>query len=358
MKKIEAMEIVQPIGKFYICKLKSDDIFELAKVDRIQISDDNDMLYEGIQRKIVRKKVEKISKYLRSNDATFPNSIILNLDRKYFKGYKDGYLMLDENENAFTIIDGQHRIEGLKESNIKDFELVLSIFVGLEVKDQSRIFVTINTEQTKIDPSLGLYQELHDDIYTPRKMAVHIAELFSMDSDSPWKRMIKLVGQKDELSEDGILSLKAFVTPLLDMVYDDDQYNELRNLLIESSSDFSKIKKGILWDMYEYKKENMLYKILLNFFLAVKDVLRNDWGNKGSLLNKTTGYTGMMYLFADLYKIGLNKGDLSYEFFKNQLKPLEEFNGRVNTTEFSPSGYHAAKELYTIFRQCIGLKNS
>lgn len=349
--KINAIEVIQPIGKFYICKMKSTEVYKLAKVDSIRISKDEDNLYKGVQRKLNSRKVEKIKSYLHSKDATFPNSIILNLKDEYFVDYSNGFLEIKESEDAFTIIDGQHRIEGLKESKINNFEIVLSIFIGLDTKDQSRVFVTINSEQTKVDPSLSLYQELNDDLYTPRKFVVKLAEVFNIDEDSPWKNKLKLVGYKDELSEEGILTLKAFVTPLLDLIYDDNQFNDLRNLIINGNNNYNNIKKNLLWEIYYERKEDVFYKMLLNFFKAIKELFPSEWGKNDSLLNKTTGYNAMMILFNDALKIGLKNNDLSYDFFLSYLRPIKKLDGKINRNNFSTSGYQAAKDLYEAFIQ-------
>ena len=59
-----------------------------------------------------------------------------------------------------NILDGQHRIEGLKEGlssghpNSEQFQLNVSIFVDLDMDDQSMVFATVNKAQTKVNKSL------------------------------------------------------------------------------------------------------------------------------------------------------------------------------------------------------------
>ncbi|WP_212936961.1 DGQHR domain-containing protein, partial [Bacillus hominis] len=273
---LKVEKVVQPIGEFYIAQIESKTLYSMAKADIMRISNNEDSIYEGIQRELDPKKVEKIKKYLESNDATFPNSIILNLNKDSLVELIDNNLKIEVNENSFSIIDGQHRLEGLKNYNGK-FSLSCSIFIGLDIREQSRIFVTINSEQTKVNPSVSVYQEYEDNIMTPRKFAAELAVAFATDEKSKWYKQIKLRGFKDEISEQGKISLSAFYKPILDLIYDDDLYFEIRNMLSEEENNplilkqdfhynikYTNSEKYILWDFYvEYKKE-LLYKVLNN----------------------------------------------------------------------------------------------
>lgn len=351
----EAIKVNQPIGDFYVCKVLAKELIEMAKVDIMRISSDGDCLYEGIQRKIIPKKVKKIKEYLLYSNATFPNTIIVNVDKSNFIDFDGKFLTLEKKEDIFTIIDGQHRIEGLKECDKNQFELAVSIFIGLSVEEQSRIFVTINTQQTKIDPSHSLYHELQNSYYSPRKMVVKIAEMFFIDRSSPWHKKIKMLGRRDELSEEGILSLIAFAEPIIEKIYDDSQYYLLNNLLENRESDFSEIKKNYFWDFYIEKNEKIVYKILFNYFSAFKIIFRNDWGNSRSLLTKTTGYNAMMMLFDDLYDIGVKKHDLTMDFFIEILEPLRKLDGSINSSEFGASGISSSRNLYLRLKRDLKL---
>ncbi|PDZ04040.1 hypothetical protein CON03_20355 [Bacillus cereus] len=363
---LKVEKVIQPIGEFYIAQIESEILYSMAKADIMRISNNEDTLYEGIQRELDLRKVEKIQKYLESNDATFPNSIILNLNKDFLVELTDNNLKLIVNENSFSIIDGQHRLEGLKNYNGK-FSLSCSIFIGLDIREQSRIFVTINSEQTKVNPSVSVYQEYEDNIMTPRKFAAEIAVAFATDEKSKWYKQIKLRGFKDEISEQGKISLSAFYKPILDLIYDDDLYYEIRNMLTEEGNNLSILKqdfyynvkysnseKYILWDFYVENKKELLYKILNNYFDAIADVLSIDWESENkSIIQKTTGYNAMMMLFKDLFVIGLRNGALTKEFFVGNLSKLEVLNGKINANNFESSGQQSARYLYFEFKRII-----
>lgn len=137
------------------------------------------------------------------------------------------------------------------------------------------------------------------------------------------------------------------------MVYDDRDYNAIRNKLVNGKNigkryllNDIKYKDKILWDLYLDTDEKVFYKILYNYFYVVSTKLKNDWGNKNSLLTKTTGYNAMMMLFRDIYIRGLRSGELNKSFFENELYGLEYFEGRLTSENYGASGEKAAKDLY------------
>ena len=145
-----------------------------------------------MQRHLIADKVKSINNYITAYDATFPNSIILNLPEDKVISLTDSEIEFVDGIDTFEIIDGQHRLEGFKEYSNEDFEVIISIFINLSKEQQKRIFTTINTEQTKVDPSHSLYLELNDSLYTPRKIVAQISVTFNTDIKSPWRNRIKI----------------------------------------------------------------------------------------------------------------------------------------------------------------------
>lgn len=361
--KLKVQKVIQPIGEFYIGKIDAKDLYRMAKADILKISNNSsNILYDGIQRTINESKVKSIEDYLTSYDASFPNSIILNINYDKVLSIDEDELIVVSSEDTFQIIDGQHRLEGFRKMFNIRFDLVVSIFIGLSEKEQARIFTTINSEQTKVNPSIEVYHHANDDFYTPRKVAANIAILFGTEIGSPWRNAIKILGTKDEYSENGIISLRAFTKPIIDMIYDDKDYNKIRNELATKKGtsvksalrDFHYDK--ILWEMYTNEEDQSIYKILSNYFTAISNVLRKDWGNEKSLLTKTTGYNALMILFIDLFKEGLDKGDLTLDYFKNKVIGLKNLSGMINSANYGASGEKASKVLYEDMSRYINFK--
>ncbi|MBW9155514.1 DGQHR domain-containing protein [Clostridium tagluense] len=359
--EIDVIEVFQPIGNLYIGKIDGNTLYKMAKADIRKITD-NDQ-YLGIQRNLDRKRVEAIKKYIWTTDASFPNSIILNISSEDIVESSSNKLVLKISDNTFSIIDGQHRLAGFEEGNIESFELVVAIFVDLDMEQQAVLFSTINTEQKKVDPSFKYDLESYSSIETPRKVARDLALAFNTDTDSPWYRRIKMTGKKDRLSGDGIITLKAFIEPILSLIYPDksDSY-QIRDKIVnfenqENPSDKVKLnavfdlnqydnRKYIFWSMYVNEQEEIIFKILLNYYKALYANLKNDWGSKSSILTKTTGYNAIMYLLFDIYIIGMSKRDFSYEFFKEVLSPLKSLSGSLDSHTYGGSGESSSRRLY------------
>ena len=351
---LNSIKVTQSIGDIYVTSIDPQVLLQMSIVDRRRIENDEEVI--GIQRELKEEKVKQIKKYLSTNKATFPNSIILNTEEKYVINKNDNNIELEINENTFSIIDGQHRVEGFRDNPIDNFKLIVSIFIDLKSDEQAEIFTTINSQQTKVDPSHNLNLELESKVYTPIKMMIEIAQSFNYDSESPWHNNIKLLRN----SNNGILSLSAFVKPLSALTFSDNDYYLIKNELnknIKEFPNFSSInydsKRFIFWNFYKAKDFNSIYKILFNYFKALSIVLDKDWMNESSLLNKTTGYNAMIKLFKDLYAEGLSVNNLTYDFFFTKLSSLSSMNGTITSEYFGASGFKASNDLYLEMKKNI-----
>lgn len=351
---LNLIKLNQPIGDLFVGAIQSDILLKYSTVNR-RIEEDFEL--SGLQREIKSSKLKELNNYLSWSDATFPNSIIVNIPREYILSQSEDYLSIKlvegKNKATFSILDGQHRLESFRGGKVK-FDLIVSIFIGLSEEKQANIFTVINSTQTKVDTSLSLSLALSSSIYTPTKMIVKIAQSFQYDETSPWYRQIKLWSGKD-----GILSLSAFCNPLLEFTYPQSEYysiiEDINNHGVDWLKDHFTIdqEKYIFWEYFVSQKENVIYKILLNFFEAMKTILKEDWVNSASLLCKTTGYNAMMKLFLFLYKKGYKEGKLTKDFFIQNLNPLKTMAGKITTAEFGASGQQASNKLYEKFMEKI-----
>lgn len=356
---INVTKLEQTKWNVYIGKINAYKLYEMAKADIMSIND-SFQGYDGIQRELKSERVLDIKNYLQSSDATFPNSIILNLDKNYLVNENENQITVEVNKNTFSILDGQHRLSGFSDDTETNFELSISIFIGLEIFEQQRIFNTINTEQEKVNNSQSFYIEMNDKINTPRKFAAEIANIFATDVISPWYQKIKLLGKKDELSPDGRISLDTFSRPIVDSIYKDKYFYQLREYLIQNDnkveslilSDIVKYK-SFLWEYYINQDIQTMYKIYCNYFNALKETFPNDWSNPNSILTKTTGYNAFMSLFRDLILIGLNNLDVSEDYFIKKLNVLKDMDGKFNSSEFAASGAQSSSKLYQILRDKV-----
>lgn len=355
---LNIIKAIQPIGQIYVAKIDPALLLKMSTVDRRRILENDEAL--GIQRDLRPEKVAQIKKYLSTINATFPNSIIVNTTSEFVKSESENILELEVSDSTFTIIDGQHRLEGFRDNDVPNFELIVAVFKDLNIGQQAEIFSTINSQQTKVDPSHNLSLELDSNVYTPIKMMIEIAQSFNFDAESPWYNNIRLLGSGTK----GLISLSAFVRPLLDLTYPDKDYFLIKNELTKNIKIFPlfdifdyKPERYIFWDFYKNKDDKAIFKILYNYFSALKTILYSEWLNPDSLLNKTTGYNAQIRLFKDLFIIGIKEKRLTQSFFFEYLSGLEKLNGSINSQNYGASGQKASMDLYYDMKKNTILNN-
>lgn len=357
--RLSVFTAVQPIGKVYVAKIDAQELLKMSSVDRRHIDNDEEVI--GIQRPLRTDKVREIKKYLTTQNATFPNSIIVNVKEKDVVEMSDTSLVIREGEDVFTIIDGQHRLYGFEDYTGSKFELILTIFIGLEVSLQSEVFSVINSQQTKVDPSLNVNLELADKTENPRKKLVQIAQSFNIDADSPWYHQIKMLANQG----DGFISLSSFAKPLFNLTYPERLWIEIKNRLNDEYPQFPFLddldvdkKRYPFWQFYCDQMPSAIYKILFNYFKALSLILEKDWMNTDSILNKTSGYNALIKLFGDIVKIGMDKGELTEKFFLEILSPLSHMQGTIRSDVYGSSGLYSSNNLYKDMLKEIGLVKS
>ena len=132
---IKMLEVEQPIGTFYIGKIETETLLKIYKINR-RDSDTN----VGIQRRLQDNRAKEIATYCESPDASFPTPIILAVNSKeIIMNLFDGFITLSfSDETRFAeILDGQHRIEGIKLAAQYPKEMVLVIMLDLTEEEKA-----------------------------------------------------------------------------------------------------------------------------------------------------------------------------------------------------------------------------
>jgi DGQHR domain-containing protein len=184
----------------------------------------------AIQRVLNKRRINGIRDFL-LNGGFFPNNIILNVK-------SEANLSFDENENEISflansriaqIIDGQHRVEGLKEAlksdqSIKTILLPCVLANNLTTEKCAEIFLSINTEQKAVPKSLiydlyGLMNISSKDFSIER--GTDIAKILNSDDNSPYQGYIKFPGSR---KFKGGIQLSTFVNSIKPLVENDGEF--------------------------------------------------------------------------------------------------------------------------------------
>ena len=336
--QMKCLEVKQPIGTFYTTVMKSSDLIKLSWVDvrRIEGEKREVETHLGIERPLNRKRVSEIKQYVTTVDATFPSSVILAVDSTNSE-YDEGVLFLKNDRDVAKVLDGQHRIAGLEDYPGDDFELLVTIFVDIDVETQAEIFTIINLEQTKVNKSLAYDLFEYAKQRSPQKTAHDIALLLHRTKGRPFEGKIKLLGTASDRGE--TISQALFVDALLDLLSDNPPRD--RDLLKRGKTPKRATPAEeqflIFKNMFLDERDAELARELWNYFGAVEDRWGDYWREvkPGHVLNRTTGFRGLMQFLPFAYHHIARPGQVpSREKFK------EIFNRvRLEGYDITPENY-------------------
>ena len=137
----------------------------------------NDSMAPTYQRLLIPKRLKGITKFI-DDGGYFPNSIILNFaepssdlritfDEIHKEKDSDSIFGLLNIPNAYGIayiIDGQHRVYGYANSNMKNKHTIPVVaFSGMESEEQLKIFMEINQNQKAVSKNLRI--DLEEDLF-------------------------------------------------------------------------------------------------------------------------------------------------------------------------------------------------
>jgi DGQHR domain-containing protein len=210
----------------------------------------------------------------------FPGSVILNWISNENPIIRDNnFLTVRDEPFSAQIIDGQHRVAGIKaaieeKSEIASLEIPVAIYENLSTRECADIFLSINTEQKTVPRSLvfDLYGVASEPVVDPAAVrARDIALSLNEEEKSPYFDQIKLPGAP---TRKGGIALSTAVMAL--------------KPLVEERGSFEQIGVSEL----ELQKQ-----IILNFFQALKNRYGELWEKKTNAFNYASGFVGAIELF-------------------------------------------------------------
>jgi len=332
------IKVTQPIGSFYIASMDFRDVLEIAKADVRTLDKDGTFdNYLGIQRKVSKKRQNEIASYCSTIDATFPTSVILSIQSLDENGldngnirFENGKMIIKKAENVASILDGQHRLEGMKNALMElentKFELNVTIFVDVDIDQQAQIFSVINKAQTKVNKSLvyDLYE--YSVNRCPQKTAHDVVRILNRKKESPFYKKVKILGKAEDTETESIAQA-TFVEWIIKYISKDPMKD--RDVL-KRKSFFGKTKlekisgdesrKLIFRNMFVENKDFEIVQMLFDFFSCVQEKWPVAWNeNKDdNVLNKSTGLIALMKFLRNVYVKSLEQ-EQSFDTFCRQV---------------------------------------
>jgi DGQHR domain-containing protein len=343
--EFQCFEINQPIGKFYIGVINYDDLqfISYADVRRLENQEREVESYIGIQRPLSDKRVKEIQQYVNLVDATFPTSIILAIPDEHATFNEKTYTMkVDYKEDVAKVLDGQHRIAGLENCHYppQKFQLLVTIFIEMELEDQAIVFATINQTQTKVNKSLVADLFEFANSRSPQKTAHNIARALNDKEKSPFQGKIKILGTANDKDKETITQA-TFVDNVIkyisrDKTADRDLYKRNKK---PDKVDGEEIKRYFLRNLFIEEKDSQIAQILWNYFAAVQSRWPAAWSKVAPelILNRSTGFIVLMRFLKDAYLglVGENIG--SVPTTEQFLKLFERI--KIKDLEFNRNNY-------------------
>ena len=288
----------------YATSLKVRDLLSdhFYSVETLDPDDEND---SGYQRLLNKGRAKKLADYIiagqDSNDAFLPTSVFLATDKSIPFDTSSNTIEIDTtNVTPFSVVDGQHRLEGLrvaaeKDQRVLDFEIPVNIAIKLRKIEQMCHFLIVNTTQKSVDK--GVEQRIYarltaaldiEDLPSLPKWvlstvekgeiekALRYVDYLNKEKESPWFAKIEMANTD---SDAATINQKTFVKAIV-------RYVLTANNPLTVLKDFEREKKiflnywkaitNILDDgnpsvLYKYNGVELFCKFSIPFFTKLQD---------------------------------------------------------------------------------------
>lgn len=279
--------------------LVSENFYNVETLDPI---DGND---KGYQRLLNTARAKKLADYIvrgqDSKDAFLPTSVFLATDKTISFDENSNTLDIDSSSiGPFSVVDGQHRLEGLKmaaekDERVLDFEIPVNIAVNLPKIAQMCHFLIVNTTQKSVDKAveqriiarLSDALDVEDMPSLPRwilntvekgevEAAIKYVDYLNEAPESPWLGKIQMAND----SRDGAtINQRSFVKAIV-------RYVLTANNPLTVLKDFEKERKVFLnyWKaiaailddgtssvLFKYNGAELFCKFSIPFFMKCQD---------------------------------------------------------------------------------------
>jgi DGQHR domain-containing protein len=262
----------QGAHNFYSLTLPTDLLAKTCFV----ISREEDPI-EGFQRLLDENRANEIAQYIDKGLGTIPSSIVLSAQDEAKMEYdsKRKSISFDCINKAFLIIDGQHRVYGFSRAKTA-FRVPVVIYSGLSKKDETRLFIDINSKQKGVPPELLLdIKKLAEYENREEEFLRAVYDLFLEDPKSCLYRRLSPSSKSK-----GMLTRTTFNSSLKPLVKifgnkrEDEIFEILNNYLL--AFDESILTKH---DMHERMFNAIMFRAMCGFLPVVAARVKDRYGS-------------------------------------------------------------------------------
>ena len=162
--KIRAIRAEQATTRLYVGVLPAGELIPVTKVDVRTPANPT-----GYQRELATRRISEVKHYLEAADGVFPSSVLLSYRSGDFQfnptdgddaGQLGELVLRDPNETLY-VIDGQHRIEALRQA-IEDepdrfnaYPVPFTLLANPDVFEEARWFYLVNSKAKRVPIELA-----------------------------------------------------------------------------------------------------------------------------------------------------------------------------------------------------------
>jgi DGQHR domain-containing protein len=356
----QCVEAIQPRGSLYLGAMLHSQVLSISFADVRRIEERDIERYIGIQRTLDEKRVKDLKKFVRTEDASFPTSVILAVaESNALFDPENGIMRIRKNQDVAHIIDGQHRIAGLVNYEGPPFQLSVTIIVDIDIEDQAYMFATINLSQTKVNRSLAY------DLYefatkrSPQKTCHNIAKLLNHNEGSPFHHRIKILGRATGLAKQ-FLTQAAVVERTIAHISKDplvDRDRIRRGLkLVKATKDEE--RKGLFFrNLFVDDRDDEILLYIWNFFTAVSNRWPTAWNSpeEGNVLNRSLGFAALSRVLAaiivDIGEFGSSPTVEQFQKYLSRSRLKDGLDGDFTRARFVPGSGGEASLYQELMRE-------
>lgn len=366
---LPCISVSQPIGTFYLTCMKAGELLNRVDIHRPRGLDPASL--QNVQRELSGRRAREIAAYVADPDATFPTSIIVSAYPGQVHAAASGTKLvlgkapirtdvgdlespdlstleaLGDGDKFGEVIDGQHRLMGLKEAGADnsasayyDFELPVVFMLRLAPQHRAYVFSTINSKQTRVSSSLIIDLFGLATTRGPRKSCHDVAAALNATEGGPFFSTLKMLGKKNHPTES--LTQGSFAKYLLELISktpDDDERALKRG---EAASPDARCP---LRHFFLDERDDMIVRVLDNYFTAVREVYPMAWADPETYaLRRTVGFAALMKAFRTVWEaevLPTNKATL--DVFRGIAKRFANAVAEADFAEVPSSGESAGQ---------------
>lgn len=301
--------VIQNKTKFYSLTVPSDVLVQCCFVS----SRDEDPIH-GFQRTLDEKRALEIAKYIDEGYGTIPSSIILSAQDVADVQIIGRGRTIEFNitPKSFLILDGQHRVYGFSKAKSK-LRVPVVIYVGLNRKEESRLFIDINSKQKGVPSELLLdIKKMAEYENTTEETLRLIFDRFNTDPNSAL--LGKLSPSSKSLNKVSRVTFNNSITPVAQF-FGDREIDELYSILNCYLKTFlyAFFKKNEIEDQM---CNSTIFRALFSIFPEVASKLKDKFGSDYTVDN----YEAVMFdMFSKINLSKIKKPGNSYKVIANHM---------------------------------------